>query len=83
LIEFICVDGAIEVEAEEKGSRVERCDQRNRASLKKAFFLAAALVSFCRYTKRTLIHVMAHGLFSLILTKYTAELFKMNRKKNS
>jgi len=53
------------------------------ALLKKAFFLAAALVSFCRYTKRTLIHVMVHGLVSLILTKYTAELFKMNRKKNS
>jgi len=51
--------------------------------LKKTFFLAAALVSFCRYTKRTLIHVMVHGLISLILTKYTAELFKMNRKKNS
>jgi hypothetical protein len=30
LIEFICVDGAIEVEAKEKGSRVERCDQRTR-----------------------------------------------------
>jgi len=51
--------------------------------LKKAFFLAAALVSFCRYTKRTLIHVMVHGLILLILAKYTAELFKMNRKKNS
>jgi len=50
--------------------------------LKKAFFLAAALVSFCRYTKRTLIHVMVHGLISLILTKYTVELLKLNRKKN-
>ncbi|MGO9330620.1 MAG: hypothetical protein ACLQJ0_21250 [Steroidobacteraceae bacterium] len=51
--------------------------------MKKAFFLAAALVSFRRYTKRTLIHVMVHGLILLILAKYTAELFKMNRKKNS
>jgi len=50
--------------------------------LKKAFFLAAALVSFCRYTKRTLVHVMVHGLISLILTKYTVELLKLNRKKN-
>jgi hypothetical protein len=46
LIEFICVDGAIEVEAKEKGSRVERCDQRNRGPVEEGVLTAAALVSF-------------------------------------
>ena len=67
LIEFICVDGAIEVEAKEKGSRVERCDQRNRGPVEEGVLPGGGIGVILRYTKHTLINVMVHGLNSLIV----------------